>query len=987
MDRENYFILLELSFDPVETDPAKIADAISKKQHQWTKDQINPMRKVKGGKYLGMLDDIKKVLNDPVLRDKEAKAAKDIMQEKLGELDKKIKVSSAKGFVKPTEIKQWVKAFGAYGITEDVIKKRLKVSISDKAPQKKEEKFDVIDASTARNIDTQLKSLGLNKNNGNLYTFMNMPQNSQPAALVEEAERKKKMLLAKGEKTQEDNARQALYGICAIVFKDKISKKKYDEYVRLTKYGDINELIDDAARGNNKILDSNTYEFLVDTAIKSKNIGFSNASTYIKQYCKLKGFVVEGGIKVICGFCNTENPAGLKTCSKCGKPLIIICPKCKEENGNTAKKCSGCGFDLIHMNDALPIIDKARKAVNEKHIADAKKLLQEANILWPSHPDIVSIQKHIAEREKHFNDLMVEISECINNKNMYAAQLKINQAKNEGFNVDTSITDRVNSLIKQVESDIAKAKTLSDNEAFEIITSAADRIHDSNEVNELKKKYPPAEPKNVNTIIKNTAVDISWTKTDSVGKCQYIVVRNKDSYPNSPENGEILYKGADTHYTDDTLAISTEYYYAVFTERLNIVSKPARCSDAVVIVNPVMNVKAIGGDGLITLSWNKPKTVTEIKLWKYKGTDRPVSINDCESVVCNRLDGFVINGLTNRERYWFGIQAVHNINGKIIDAEVVFINAVPQKPAEPLEDFSVFGKNGVYKASWKKSEWDVVLLRSSEKPDYAVGVIYDFNDISQKYEKIDINLKSITEAEFVMNFIGECYIIPCVINASNAILNDAVYLSSVDSVSDVTGDSNSAGTELYINFKWPKGINKVVMVYRMDTYPTGLDDTIANRIECTKKQYESNDALLIANPAQGVYYAIIYAVFETKNKKVYSNGVKALINNEPQRDVFYDLKYKKGLFSSKRTLTVNVSSKGHFMLPQFVIVSKSRSVPLDRSDGDVICSVSEETEIDGSHVFNFEVQDLPKGIFLKMFFINKNQYKRYKLLNNSSSKI
>ena len=36
---ENYFILLELPFDPPVSDTNKISEAISKKQAQWSRDQ------------------------------------------------------------------------------------------------------------------------------------------------------------------------------------------------------------------------------------------------------------------------------------------------------------------------------------------------------------------------------------------------------------------------------------------------------------------------------------------------------------------------------------------------------------------------------------------------------------------------------------------------------------------------------------------------------------------------------------------------------------------------------------------------------------------------------------------------------------------------------------------------------------------------------------------------------------------------------------
>ena len=86
---ENYFILLELPFDPPESDTNKINEAIAKKQAQWSRDQQNPVKKAKASEYLAHLEDIKKVMLDPEARKKEAAKAKQIK-------DGKAKV---KGFV------------------------------------------------------------------------------------------------------------------------------------------------------------------------------------------------------------------------------------------------------------------------------------------------------------------------------------------------------------------------------------------------------------------------------------------------------------------------------------------------------------------------------------------------------------------------------------------------------------------------------------------------------------------------------------------------------------------------------------------------------------------------------------------------------------------------------------------------------------------------------------------------------------------------
>ena len=391
---------------------------------------------------------------------------------------------------------------------------------------------------------------------------------------------------------------------------------------------------------------------------------------------------------------------------------------------------------------------------------------------------------------------------------------------------------------------------------------------------------------------------------------------------------------------------------------------------------------------MVTLSWTKAPTVTEIRLYKYCGYERPQDDSQYETIPCTRLDGLLVSGLTNGTNYWFAISAGHTLNGKTYFSEKAYLSAVPQKPAKPLQDFSVQLIDEVFQAKWTQSEWDVILFYAKQKPEYAVGTIYDLNELLSKYEKIDINLKSLTEAEFRLNFVGECYIVPGVINASNVILNVASYISSVPGAKDVSFDINSAATEMYVNFTWPKKIDRSLLVYRMDSYPTGIDDPLAHKIECSKRQYEANEGILISNPAKGTFYAEVYTYFESDRHRVYSDACRALLSNEPQKDVFYTLKYKKsGLFSKKCTLTVEIETEGACVFPAFAIVSKFKSTPLKRGDGDIVCTVNENTEIKGSHTFEFDVSPMKADTRLKMFFLNDKNYKSFKIACKAGNNI
>jgi hypothetical protein len=57
-----------------------------------------------------------------------------------------------------------------------------------------------------------------------------------------------------------------------------------------------------------------------------------------------------------------------------------------------------------------------------------------------------------------------------------------------------------------------------------------------------------------------------------------------------------------------------------------------------------------------------------------------------------------------------------------------------------------------------------------------------------------------------------------------------------------------------------------------------------------------------------------------------------------------------------------------------------RSIPLNRSDGFIICSVENETNISGTYTFEFDPGDLQKDLKLKAFFMNDKHYKNFKLI-------
>ena len=83
---ENYFILLGLSFNPIESDESKIKEAIEKKREQWQKDAKNPRKQIQAKENIAKIHDIEDVMLNPSKRKLEAEKALALQEKYISNL-------------------------------------------------------------------------------------------------------------------------------------------------------------------------------------------------------------------------------------------------------------------------------------------------------------------------------------------------------------------------------------------------------------------------------------------------------------------------------------------------------------------------------------------------------------------------------------------------------------------------------------------------------------------------------------------------------------------------------------------------------------------------------------------------------------------------------------------------------------------------------------------------------------------------------------
>ncbi len=334
MDRENFYILLELPIDPPETDLKTIEEAITKKQAEWSRLRNHPTKGLQVQKYINMIPEIRQVMMDDSLRAKEAQAAKDSAEKdkesKLPDIDRHIDILMGKGFITKEELIKLSEIHGfsqgeiqdrvtakknetftridqqiglrmAKGyITEpeiDKIAKRNAIPVDEvrkrvRCPIRKEEDKGEnglprqLDRTIEKSINDNLRIL----NKRSLYDFLGRYESEGLKELQEAAARKKKELAATSRKDANVTAGITLVGHCATIFKTDESRNAYDVSLARARLSELDSDIDIA--GMSGKIRPEYFQILVQKAVDF-GMETEEAERYIKDYCRRKNWSIE----------------------------------------------------------------------------------------------------------------------------------------------------------------------------------------------------------------------------------------------------------------------------------------------------------------------------------------------------------------------------------------------------------------------------------------------------------------------------------------------------------------------------------------------------------------------------------------------------------------------------------------------------------------------------------------------------------------------
>ena len=499
----NFFILLELPFDPPEEDTEKIETAIRKKVSLWNQEILYKTSKsVEASEYLAMRKDIEKVMLNSELRGKAAEDARAIKKLKRVKLEKELRPYRAlSDTLEKEDLRQLLAGYGAFGFTEAEIKQLFEEGRKQKPQQINMD--EILSWDVAKDVKKYLGMLRIpgetTIDNGSLitlaptlYDFLELPDSSPANKLYERASEKEKVSLLKGgEKNAGDRAMQELYGLCKRIFKIPAQKDKYDRYFELTKYEGINDATDLLALRNQQVLTPRMKESLIEIAAQDYKLSGSVASAYINNYCIYKGYILPGD-KVICSHCGAENPAGSDICGACKEPLFVICPLCGRRSDASAVVCK-CGFEMENIRRVEELCLQAKRALEILNLQAAENHLNEADRLWPKNKQVTELKNSLSSRKQQFGRELADLKDACKTRHYMKAKdlYEVIRGSFNGYS-NSELWAEITTAIDNAQERCNWAFGLSgSDEVLDLCDKAAELCADLPDIQRLRRKYPP----------------------------------------------------------------------------------------------------------------------------------------------------------------------------------------------------------------------------------------------------------------------------------------------------------------------------------------------------------------------------------------------------------------------------------------------------------------------------------------------------------------
>ena len=984
---DNWYVILELGFDPPVEDEVKIAERIDEKAKFWS-THFNDFKM--GAQYRAWHQNIPQIKKDMIgSANIRTQLANDACTAVYDPIDERLKMMGRKGNISEDEGNRLAKRFK---VSIEVIEKRAKhlgidwVKGGNANHQKIYDKFYKTkpqNAAVYDNLGQMLSVFGVD----NLYDFLfrgttitfKSRKDTPYGDLLDKAKKLREKEFFKTDNLSGTGSK--LCGQCELAFKNEESKNIYDSYLEYVKRKRVLDELKDTAAD----LGSGLSPEIVDGFIGKLTSILGNrslAEEIFTAFCTIEKIAYNKGednsknIKVCrCG-CMNDVSDGRKVCSNCGLELTIRCPICGVENDANIKVCK-CGFKFENIDKAIALCEQAEYAIEALGFKVADAHLSDADRYWPKSQKVSDLRARLTEYEKRVGAEVGKMHDAIKSKCYVEARKQYTDIKKllVGYS-DLAIEQEITKAISDAQTVYKQAQSAkAEKDVLELCAKAYDLCADLPGVRELMAKYPPAPATGFSVSVNpNTRGNIiSWKANPADKSLRYVVVRSSNGWVQHKADGKEIFKGSASSYCDKDIEPGVAYYYNVFTERAGIVSEGA-IGDFKEAVNlfEVPTVSVAAGDASLNLMWGAlPHNATaEVYQIPMGGTEKHIA--------SSLSDGYLVSGLTNDTQYRFRIVLSYIINGKKMETKGTSVVATPTCPPLPIDTLRVKpGQDDIFEATWYHSgPGDIRLFCSTEKPKYNVGDIVSVSALEREMRPLQQRPLSNSSAQKLkkdergvsFQYSGSelLYIVAVVVKSGSAVFGSLARASKGESVN--IKDIRPVNGKINIYLDAPRGAAGFVVLHRFDQFPVDISDTKTIRKYIPYKQYQLNSAIVLDTLEEKKYYFSVFAEFKRDGEKDYSSGSDYLFDNSAKVNITYSISVAKKFFGDGAVTLEFEADTGSFILPEIDVMSAVGNTPMFKSSAKLFHSIPSQN-VDGSLSVKIPLpKGMPKDTYIKAFF-------------------
>lgn len=988
--RPNFFILLDLNPDAPWSD-AVYEKALIDKRSRWGRDSTAGVgsRVLQAQRYLRLIPEIKKVMEDPQERDREAVEARALlMQEKKqrqADFETRLAFLNAKTFIAQDELDKFIEEFKEI-FTAQEITDRITVPIgtgtsTPLAPQ--------LDPILAKNISDRLALLHMTS----LYELFGSGAETLSTADLLNLADQKYLETVRRAHNEEDTAQKELAGYAKDIFKSEEMRKKYDETRKQEKITALLKKLDEVmSYTTEKHLHVGQVVLFLEDARKA-GCKQEDALQRIQEHARSRKWSMDvpkvdsKAEKIRCAYCEHLNDPGQKFCSACKNGLFFICPDCGQSVLCEYIACGQCGFPVGNHYRVKLLIEEVELLVKKEHWTEAQALIHETEKLWrPQKADglaqqIGTLKTTIDEKLQQIQRRQKDVSE--RSARLVAQKKFLEVRRLLQLNADVLFVDRethssmAENAIAQAQALMKRAQTedISVDERIELCRQILVLCSDYEEARDLLTITPPPPPQNLRAQIKGQIVNLSWDLVPLNG-ITYHIIRKSRAQPNNLKDGQRLDTIAGQTYDDTTAEVGSPLYYAVYSECEQVFSQQgAFLTRSVLLTQDVTRLMAKGSNQRIELSWVSPRNVATIYIVR-KENKPPASLQD--GTLLTKLDGtqkrFIDHYVENDHRYYYALYCqFKNQEGKLVTSLGAHVMAHSEAPPQVITSIAIkeleTTPNLELLITWQcPPKGDVVILKSREPLKLRAGDMIEEGELLQYGQRLEDRPDSVQDTWTVS---GIAYYTPVILLQNWAYVGTTRRYCWVNNVRELT--SQNLGSAIRLQWLWPEQCEEVVVSFSPQDWPEAGDPLTTTR-RVSRATYDQLGYYDIKGTLNQEYYITVSAIVKFAGEYISSPSLR--LQGRILSKIVFHYEIKNATFFHRRP-TLHITPRTSCTLPALLLIGKRDRLPMNKSDGDVVQRIEPKDVMTGEKVvLALPERSFPPNTFGKLFLEDDGDHER-----------